>query len=325
MRSLLIACLSLVIAPACIITTGAPVNPDMYLTVTFDGRGCDQASVSAIRVSFVGSDIGSTSVGCISGPIEVGIPSVVPGDYTVRVEAFDSRDLTFVAYSDTFALRHTLGGTHEYALDLLSTTEVVTSFVFASAGQSLPGMTCAQAGVSTLEILVDGTQAYRQVPCTTNGRDAASLSGIAPGVHDIAVEAYDADGRKLYASSFGAVPVMRGANDLILNLLPISTVRGGMALSWDFGGLNCEQAWVSTVSFTLVDATGAVVGSYNAGCQQAPLTFGFDNASSSLTPGLYALSNINGYDVTGGLLYSASNVPLFAPAGRNQAFLVHLQ
>jgi hypothetical protein len=321
-------------AQGCIIVTNDTGNPDMRLNLSFDGLGCAAARVGAVRLTFVSPNIGSPLTATCLDPMFVTIPDLAPGTYTIRVEAFSAVDPGFVEQAATFDVLHTMAGTHEYALDLTATTEVLASFTFAGVDPA-PGMTCAEAGVATVEYVVDDRAAVRK-PCTTNGRDAAVLDGVTPGVHDFLVTGLDPDGRALYASQFRAVPINRGTNDLKLNLLAAVGSSGGVELNWFFGTpqsrLGCEAAGVAYVQLVLGGPTG----------QTVPLPAGVGSGldpnggqylcadgrvrREGLAPGVYSIRSMVGY--SGGIspvpLYELANARVYVPAGKVQGFDVTL-
>lgn len=320
------------VAPGCIIVTTDTGDPDMRLNLSFDGMGCTASGVGAVRVTFVSPSVGGPLTATCLDPMFVAVPDLAPGTYTVRVEAFSAADPSFIVQASTFDVVHTLGGTHEYNLDLTATTEVFASFTFAGVDPA-PGMTCAEAGVATVEYVVDSGAAVRK-PCSTNGRDAAVFDNVAPGNHDFLVTGFDKDGRALYASQFRSVPINRGTNDLTLNLLAAVGSSGGIELNWFFGTpqapYGCDQAGVAYVQVVLGSPSGQTVplpaGSGSGlGAGQYLCADGRVRADG-LAPGVYWIRSMVGY--SGGLspmpLFELANARVYVPAGITQGFNVVL-
>lgn len=324
LQSLAVALTAALALPACVVHTNDrdDETPDMRFVVTFDGLGCVDARIDQVRITFESGGSFSELVPCDSGAAEVVFRDVPVG--TVRV-LFEGLDQGFVAYSGRFDLSHTINGSHTYAIDLLETTEVLTHFTFAGLALQ-DGMTCLEAGIETLNITV-GDVVFNNVACTNSGQDAASLSAIDPGNRTIVVEAFDAAGTKLYASQFDVV-VNQGFNEFTLNLLPLA--KAGIEFSWEFvDAANCAQAGVALIEYELLDAAGNVVfttvGGAKAPCAAGSVTFAHDDPDGALDAGLYVLNFIEGVSADGtSVLYQSTTVPLYAPAGRTEGFLITL-
>lgn len=323
LQPLLIALASALILPACAIEhRDRDDQPDMRLVVTFEGLGCRDARVDTLRITFEGGGANNKSISCASGPFDVIFRDVPTGTVRVFLEGLDQG---FVAYSGRFDLKHTERGSHRYDLDLLQATEVVTWFTFAGLGAQ-DGLTCDEAQITHLNVAVGGLN-FNNLPCISNGMDAASLSGVEPGAYDMVVEAFDAAGTKLYASEFKAVQIFQGSNELTLNLLPL--VAAGLEFTWEFDdAVSCLDAQVANIEWLLVDAAGIEVTRGITPCATATGTasvlFHHEDPQGQLEEGLYSLTYIRGITVGGQLRYETTSAPLYAPAGRTQGFTVTL-
>lgn len=332
LRSLLPLTLAVALGTGCVIVTTnqGGSDPDMTLDLTFEGKGCAAAGISRVRLSWVSPSVGAAQeFSCVGDPMTIVVPSLAPGTYRVQLEGFTAADPNFAAYVDVEDLVHTVSGTHAYALDLVGTTEVVTRFTFGAV-PGKQGMTCAEAGVATVAVSVDGSQSAT-VPCSDGTYDAAAFTGILAGQHAMSFEAFDVTGQRLYAATTN-VTVNRGAdNDFTINLLGV--VKGGLEFVWNFGAAkaSCQTSGVSIIDFTLVDDTGKTVFSTSApgntpfDCTQQPMRFGHDLQSSQLIAGIYTLSSIEGRLPNGVVGYRGANLRLYAPAGRTQRFEITLQ
>lgn len=325
LRPLLLALASALILPACTVThnDNRDDRPDMRLVVTFEGMGCRDARVDSLRITFESGGSNNKIIDCASGPFDIIFRDVPTGTVRVFLEGLDQG---FVAYSGRFDLQHTERGSHRYDLDLLEATEVVTFFTFAGLGNQ-DGLFCDEAQITRLNIKV-GPLSFNDLPCTSNGVDAASLSGIEPGVYDILVDAFDQAGTRLYASEFRAVKIFQGSNELTLNLLPL--VKAGMEFTWEFDdAVDCADAQVANIEWLLVDAAGVEVTRGITPCATATGTasvlFHHQDPKGQLNAGLYALTYVRGISVGGQLRYETTSAPLYAPAGRTQGFIVTLE
>lgn len=321
LQSLVLAAVAAFVLPACIINTDSRDERDMRFVVTFDGMGCRDALVDRVLVTFESGAEGTQEVDCRGrGALDVVFPRVPVG--TIRV-LFEALDGDYAAYSGRFDLRHTLGGTHSYAIDLLPATEVVTYFTFAGLG-ALDGMTCQEAGITTLHLAVGGVNF--DVPCQSHQQDAASLAGLEPGTYQTVVDAFDADGRKLYASTFD-LKVFRGSNEYVLNLLPL--VKAGLEFTWKFvDAPNCVTAQVTDIQYRLVDAEGYIVYEDTVACgdRNATNSVVFSHQDpNGLDAGLYFLTFISGIAADGVTVrYETTEAMIYAPAGRTESFEVTL-
>lgn len=311
-------------ATGCVVSSNGPSSPDMTIDVTFENAGCAAAHVGTVRLTFVNPVVGAPQdFRCDLEPMGIRVPNLATGTYRVRLEGFADNDPNFVAFSDQFDVVHTQGGTHEYALDLHQTTEVLTEFTFAGYQNQL-GMTCDEAGITTVSIVVDDSLRFDRVACHSGTRDAASLTGVNPGNHTFVVHGLDAAGNELYSSRIDVQVNPGASNAFTFNFLPLA--KAGLEFRWDFGPqhLDCASAGIASVEFTLVDAAGNEVYTGAVACTQMPVSFRHDNAQAQLDAGLYALATIKGRAVNGAAVYGTSSVPLYAPAGRTQGFVVSL-
>lgn len=321
LQTVLLAAVAAFVLPACIINTEPRDTRDMRFLVSFEGLGCRGAGVDLVRITFESGAEGVQEVDCRGrGDLDVFFPSVPVGTVRVLFEAFDRG---YTAYSGRFDLRHTHGGSRTYAIDLMPASEVVTYFTFAGLGD-LDGMTCEEAQIVRLSLDVGGV-AF-DVPCHSDQQDAASLAGLEPGTYDTLVEAFDRDGRMLYASSF-RLRVFHGSNEYILNILPLATA--GLEFTWSFvDAPNCATAQVTDIWYQLVDAEGYLVheGTVPCGGRDSTNSVLFSHTDpNGLEAGLYFLTVIEGIAGDGRTVrYRTEDAFLYAPAGRTQAFEVML-
>jgi len=309
--------LALLGIPIALAACGPLPDADLSLDVRFEVApntfvdGCFQAGVSTVELSFASNRLGDVRVPCDSDAgVTVVVRDVAPGTYRVVARGLDRSDN--VLYSGTFDVDQTSAGSH-VRLDLEQPTELVTRFTFAGHGNA-DGMTCAEAGVATLNIVV-GTQTYSNVACSSGGQDAASLTDVQTGATNLVVQAFDPGGTKLYESRFNNVLIQPGSNEFTLNLLPVAGLTSTLQLSWTFDHQTCAQAGVSTVIYQVAGPDGVALSAPETkACSEVVNLAG-------LAPGVYTLVNLKGY-VGGFETYRASNVRLPAPAGRSQGWQI---
>ncbi len=321
----------------CIINAnGGDSNPDMNLDVTFAGQGCQDANVGSVRLTFVNPVFGQPEDFPCTDPqgLLIKVPSVPPDSYRIRLDAYDATNTSTITFSSAFSLNQTQTGSDEFALDLVGTTEVVTDFTFAGYvhqdGTTETGMTCQEAGVSTVSLSVDGQQNFANLPChdASSGRDAASLTGIQPGNHDFTVDAFDSSGNKLYSSTFQNVSVQQGSNELTFDVLALQHATSGLKVAFTFGASesDCSGAGVQSVDFLLFDQSHSTTPIYDTTQNNAPYTCGDSSAGVTQLPvGVYFLtaSGTNGAGTT--YQTPTNGVRVYAPAGATPTFTVNLQ
>lgn len=321
LRSLFPKLLATVLAAAGIACGPADETPTIFFDISFEGRGCDEAGVAKVRVTFENGGIPAITENCSGTNYEtVVVDDLPPNTYRVAFEGIDSAGE--VAYAGLREFRHTVDGSHVNKVDLDQTIEVITEFTFAGT-PSTDGLTCGQARIDHLRLTV-GTLVYDNVPCSTQDHDAAILVGIEAGRYDIKAEAFDLAGTRLYESTFARQTVVAAASNVFeLNILPL--FKGGLSIDWEFqGGGSCAELGIATVSYLLIDAVGREVSSQTVGCTQRPVLFDHTLSASALDAGLYVIASIQARAANNALVFAASSLPIYAPAGRTQGFTVTL-
>lgn len=309
--------LGAVLVAAASLAACVPEVRDLELDVSFDGLGCADARLDQVRITFETGGLSGISVPCVGrGRVSVIAEAIPPGPYRILVEGLDRG---FPAYASRFdvTVRRDADLTY-YRLDLAPALEVVTRFTFAGWDQR-DGMTCEQAGVDRVDLYFGGI-AFRDVPCRSNGVDAAELLGLEAGVYDVRIDGFDSGRRLLYSSEFRNVRLFSGSNVLTLNALALED--GGMELSWRFAGdSSCALSGVVTVEFVLLGPDGYRVLVDNpavVACHDGPVRI------TGLEPGLYTLQYADARDSGGVRRFRRTSVPLYVPAGNLAGFSVNL-
>lgn len=206
MRRLLVAGVVSLAAAAC-----GPSRGELIVDWTFAGQNCQAAGVATISFSIPNEVLSPDHYACVtSNQVITGadLGSYVPGDYQVTVTGLDAAGNTI--YQGTQMVRVAGGRQNEYAIDTTalvpvggSTAEANLTWVFSNAQN--PNISCAQAGVTDVEIFVDpnpdgsgGTSAGK-VACSTAGAQDASISPLSEGTHSFAIAGSNA-GHLLYAT-----------------------------------------------------------------------------------------------------------------------------
>ncbi len=136
------------------------------------------------------------------------------------------------------------------------------SFEWSFGDASAP-LGCAAAGVSYVEVLIDGLpQPLGNCKDPATGIAGATVSGLGAGTHDWEIRGEGADQTILYDGS-GQTDV--GVGDTIVQVvLPAAPPGTGtppsLTFLWSFGGRSCAGAGVAQVHVAIPDAvTGADV------------------------------------------------------------------
>ena len=193
MRRLLVAGL-LSLAAAC-----GPSRGELVVDWTFNAQDCRAAGVATISFSVGNEVLSPDHYACVTnGQLITGadLGSYLAGDYAVTVTGLDANGQT--AYQSTQTVRVAGGRQNEVAIDaaqLVQTggTDATANLTWVFSNAQSPALTCAQAGITTVEIFVDprsdgsgGTSAGK-VDCSTSGVQGASISPLAEGTHSFAI------------------------------------------------------------------------------------------------------------------------------------------
>jgi hypothetical protein len=154
----------------------------------------------------------------------------------------------------------------------------------ANVSWSFAGLSCSDAIVTTVTVYVDGSSAGT-LPCSTNGSNSGTVSGIAPGTHGISIAAVRGTGgaaQLVYqsASATSAMFIAGATTHVIVSAPATSPGTGGATLNLTFpsGGPSC-----STTTGAGTQVTYTLTGP--SGIAQAPQTFtcGGSNGASAIT------------------------------------------
>lgn len=184
------------------------------------------------------------------------------------------------------------------------------------------GKTCAQVGVATIQVDVDGeVLSPNRFACVSGGvvTAGAKLGLYLPGTYRMTVSGLDPSNAVAYQKQTDVTVEQRGT-DVSLDL-GASVLSGSATLHWTFAGKTCAQAGVSIVHANvdgqpLTDAAG----NPDIPCTQG----GIDGATiEPLTAGAHAFE-LAGL-VGGSVAYSAGNLNVTVQNGKDTLSAVDLQ
>ena len=139
---------------------------------------------------------------------------------------------------------------------------------FQSSGAPLD---CSQAGVATMNILIDGqavdTSQTGPIPCDFgDGVEGATLTGFTSGTYSVELDGLDASGHTLYTDTQNVSVSACGDTQLNATLAPVTVPAGNLNVAYSFAaGGSCttpssQSPYATTfIWYELVDANGNVV------------------------------------------------------------------
>src|SRR6266581_8841147 len=174
---------------------GDPRRADVQVFWTFAGSNCQQAGVHVVQVdianellTLVNPDPGlpSNQLFCISprdGSMRIGqdLGPFLLGTYDLTVTGFDGSGAILYQSSQQFTVREDVA--LHVDLQPAQGGSISLNWTFG-------GLTCAQAGVTSVRMSVDGVLILDQagsvdVACSAGGVDGTSISPLSPGIHRI--------------------------------------------------------------------------------------------------------------------------------------------
>jgi hypothetical protein len=231
----------IVVDDGCTSCNGPPAQPGNATFIwTFAGARCDQArDVYGVNISIPGEALlNNGEYACSTAGVDgITLNGFVPGTYNFNLQAVDFRGVVLYEGSGTFVIN----GDARVNIDL-TPTSTPTSYAYLNWG--FPGgLSCGQAGVSSVEIILDNLVATT-FPCV-EGQKTPGLKTpyLAPGDHNISVTALDSGNRPLYY--FDGRLTTQAFN-------PISAsyrlTDGGASISWKFsdGSVNFDCAQIDS-------------------------------------------------------------------------------
>lgn len=166
---------------------------------------------------------------------------------------------------------------------------------FTSATGQL--LACDQAGVSDLDISINGQLAVSHQPCHGPSADGVQLTGFTGETVSVQVDAYDVNNRHLFQDVTSANTAF--CQDALLDV-NLAALTGDMTVYTTFGPYStCAQAGVASIYYALYDATGAVYSSGTVPCTDPSPGF----VIPSVDFGQYRFRFVQGLDPAGVAIY----------------------
>jgi len=249
------ACLVLAAAGGC----SDPVRAPLDVSWTFGTLDCDQVGISTIHVEVAKELLNPSDFACID-PTSRGVTTgahlgaFLLGQYSITVVGFDATGAEVIRGSKVISVRR---GENVVTVD--AGGAVTLRWTFA-------GSTCAQAGVTAMNLSVDGNvitdaAGNPDIPCTQASQDAAQISPLLAGSHSFDLVGL-VNGAPSYAASVQSVAVQDGQDRQLPVDLPAAAPTTATAdLQFSFGGLTCAAARVDTVRVRVdpfPDGTGGI-------------------------------------------------------------------
>ena len=309
---------------------GTPSQPQKGGDVTFlwtfgsigTGRCLDVPDIKSIRISIPGEKLHNGGVyACnTAGTDGIVLHDFLAGNYPYTLEAVDYNGKVVYTASGSF----TINGNKTVNVDFTPPGKN-QSFAYLSwsfeANTSSPNPSCAQAGVTHVDVRIDGAVKWTRLTCESGlGSKQVASDYLEPGEHTIEYMGVNVSGTTElpYYYRSGKVTTTKSA--------PVSasfTLRevGGIALRWAFIdgslGKSCAEAGVSHVLINLRDVKTDALLYGDAGIKKDCKDPSF--IDRFVPPGDYTVY-VRGINSAAATLYSNenSNPPTLTVKGRVQ-------
>lgn len=267
MRRLL--ALALFAATAC-----GPTREEVVVNWTFGSQPCAAAGVATIQVDIAGQVLTPNQFTCAQASVGADLGAYLPGTYQITVTGLDGAGTAIYQTTQNIVVR---GNRNVFTIDAVSTSGS------ANIAWTFGGKSCAAAGVTVVNVNVDGqpltdAQNNKNLPCSQNNLDGLSVAPLLPGQHSFDFAAYGAS-NSYYARSGVTLTVNQGQDTSVSVDVPAATpTTAGADVSWTFSGSKtCAQVGVDHVYVVLDPAAngsgGTAVGDTAcAGMGGAPVT-----------------------------------------------------
>src|SRR5690348_481515 len=248
------------LASAC----GDPARGNLEVNWTFDGKTCAAAGVHTVQVDIAHEVLSPNQFACDQGGGTVAgganLGNYLVGRYTLTISGLDVDGTVLYQTTQDVSVQR---GDNVLDVDVqrLPGGSISVDWTFG-------GLTCAQAGVTSVRMSVDGALLLDRlgnvdVACSANGADGTSISPLAPGAHRI-----DLVGIKGGVPSYWLpdleVNVTNGSDTHSpVNLPPGQPASAPADVSWDalasgggfalgaLGAMTCSEAQVDVVRIFL--------------------------------------------------------------------------
>ncbi|MFL5308952.1 MAG: hypothetical protein ACJ79H_00725 [Myxococcales bacterium] len=287
---------------------GDPGRGNLEVNWTFAGNSCLAAGVQTIQVDIAhelltpnqfSCDLGA---GSIAGGANLG--TYLAGQYTLTISGLDQDGLLLYQTRQDVAI-HRGDNVLDVDVPRVPGGSVSLDWTFG-------GLTCAQAGVTSVRMSVDGALIMDQagsldVACSANGVDGTSISPLAPGTHRIDLVGLRSGVRSYWLQNVQVSVANRTDTNAHVSL-PVGQPTSATAdVSWDAivsaggfapgtqGAMTCAEAQVDVVRIALdpsLDGSGGTFAGQVAcdaagveGAQVSPIPAGTHSFSISAIRG----------------------------------------
>lgn len=282
---------------------------NVTFTWTFAGSGCaDVPDVKSVQVEIPGETLQNSGIYPCTANNYPGIVlhDFAPGTYTFKLTALSYSSAALFSGSGTF----TVNGDVSVTVDLTpvggGTSYAYLMWTFP-ANTSSSNPTCQQAGVTSVDLSIDGASPTRVTCASGQTSPGVQTPYLAPGSHTVTASAVDSSGYRYYRYS-GTLTTFAGSP--VSNTLTMVWAVGGVAVNWTLANstgsvtYTCATAGVQNMAINFLDSTGHYLYGVNGdpqACSAAPVVYSF------LPPGNYYVY-ITGAG-TGGTYRSNEAVP----------------
>lgn len=267
--------------------TPPPARGDVTFLWSFpNGRCADVPDVRSIRIVIPGETLANGGIyPCNTGGVDgIVLHDFRPGAYNFTLEAISYSNTVLYTGSGSFTVNGNVRINYTLTPSGSPGSYAYISWSFP-ANTTSPNPTCAQAGVVSVDVSIDGG-AWARLSCTEgSGTNQVRSPFLSPGSHSIAFIGVGSGGQHYYYTH-GTLETRAGSPiSASYQLRPV----GGLAVRWELldGTVRktCTQAGVTGVTINLQNvATGELVYG-TAGdaqrCDGAPILYNY------LEPGNY--------------------------------------
>src|SRR5438067_13167484 len=300
-----VLCLAFGVAGGC----ADPVRAPLDVNWSFGGLDCDGVGVATIHLVMDRELLNPSDYSCLDsrGDVTRGahLGNFLLGDYHLTVVGLDASGAEILRGTRT---AHVARGNNLVEVDIGGS--VTLRWTFGG------GLSCAQAGVSVVNLSVDGSvitdaAGNPAIPCTQAGQDAGQIAPMLPGPHS-----FDLVGLVRGVPSFNAQGLSFNVQDLLDTNAPVDLPSGSPTAAtadvfFSFaGGLTCDEAQVDQVQ-VFVDVNPDGSGGFDPIGHPVPCTSGgVDGVEFPIAGGThtFALDALRGA-VSHQLVYSTIRPP----------------
>jgi len=255
---------------------GDPARGTIRVNWTFGGQSCLAAGVHTIQIDIAHELLNPNQFSCDlgGGAIAGGAApdgAFLAGTYTLTISGLDANGAILYQTQQDITVQR---GDNVYQIDVQRVPGGSISLDW-----TFGGLTCAQAGVTSVRISVDGVLITDQagsvdVACSAGGVDGTSISPLSPGAHRVDLVGIRG-GQPSYALQNVQVSVAdRTDTNVQVDLQPAQPTFATADVSWDAlasgggfvlgtqGAMTCDEAQVDVVRIALdpnLDGTGGTV------------------------------------------------------------------